>query len=309
MILNKLNFKLMTFLAAIHLTAIVATPVLIYFTNNFLFGLLLLPSLVLTNTTWALIHEGIHSNFNSDTKKNNIYSRFLAILIHSNFEVLKFGHLMHHRYNRTDYDLTEGCNTKSKQQSLLNYKFYLLLQNLGYYFHITIGLYLAELIGPLLMLIPINIITKYADKILGSEHGYVINGKNILLKPARVKKIRLDNCINILFFSLIIFLYINTIWLYLTYLTIRALLISSVDNLPHYGCSRDKISGAFNLSAPRLWQAMILNFNLHRIHHKYPNLAWHLLPEKFNSDQDYYDLNYFRQYFLQWRGVIDKSKL
>lgn len=308
-VLNSQNFRLMLFLATLHTSALIVAPLLAVYTNNNIFLCLMIPSLVFTNTTWALIHEGIHSNFNSDTKRNSFYSRLLSLFLHSNFEVLRFGHLMHHRYNRTDYDLTEGCADKKEGQSNIRYQLYKLGQNSAYYFHITIGLYLAEVIGPILFLLPIKPIVNMAEQILGRDHGYIINGKNILLQAKRLKTVRLDSVINLLLFFIIIYLFSDFLWIYLLYLLIRSVLISSADNLPHYGSSRDKITGAFNLSAPKWWQKMILNFNLHRVHHEHPNLAWHLLPAKFAAEEGCYDQNYFKQYLRQWRGVVCKSKL
>lgn len=128
-------------LAAIHLIAMVLCPLFLLNTQNLYWLILLLPSLLLTNTTWALIHEGIHSNLNSNPKKNLIYSRFLARLLHANFETLKFGHLQHHRYNRTDYDLTDGYDGGLKNKlTKLNYFRYKISRSFFYYLHISIGL-------------------------------------------------------------------------------------------------------------------------------------------------------------------------
>lgn len=308
-VLNKFNYKLMVFLAFWHLIATIVTPVVLIATNNIYFSLLFIPSLLLTNTTWALIHEGIHSNFNNNPRYNNLYSRFLSILLHSNFEVLRFGHLMHHRYNRTDLDLTEGCDSRAPNQNKLSYGLYKLGQNLLYYFHITIGLYLAELIGPILFLLPKSFILNTTKKLLGTEHEYIANGKKILLKPERFKKIRIDSILNVAIFIMVIFLYQSYIVFYIGFLLIRALLISSADNLPHYSSGRDKITGSFNLFAPKWFERCILNFNYHRVHHKHPNVPWHLLPTKFTEDKEHFDINYFRQYAKQWGGVITKDKL
>jgi fatty acid desaturase len=115
--------------------------------------------------------------------------------------------------------------------------------------------------------------------------------------------------INIILFGLIIFLYSSFLGVYFSYLFIRALLISSTDNLPHYGANLDNIDGAFNLKTPVIWQKMILNFNFHKVHHKYPNVPWNVLPSKFIAEQGSFDQLYFKTYFKQWLGVIDKEIL
>ncbi|MBP9721637.1 MAG: fatty acid desaturase [Gammaproteobacteria bacterium] len=305
MLLNKFNLKLLTLLAIIHIAAIFLVPLVLFFTQSAWAVIIFLPSLLLTHTTWALIHEGIHNNFSSNSQKNLFYSRMLAMVFHLNFETLKFGHLQHHRYNRQDCDLTDGYD------SLIKNKFIIFYKNLFYYLHISIGLYIFELLGPLVLLLPQKLVLLILDKILGADHPYIKNGKILLLKPKRLKNIKIDNIINISLLIIItaLYSYSNFLWLYLVFLLIRGLLISSTDNLPHYGACLDNIKGAYNLKAPLWWQKMILNFNYHRIHHKYPNLPWHLLPIKYNEDQDYFDHHYFRIYLQQWWGIISKDQL
>lgn len=313
MILEKFNFRLMLFLAICHFIAIFLTPVAISIMKNYLCWLMMLPSLILTNTTWALIHEGIHSNLSANKKTNLKKSRLLSLFIHGNFEVLKFGHLMHHRYNRTDYDLTDGYDDSVPALCSKHFNATHFIQkikaNLLYYSHITFGLYFVELIGPLFFLLPIAWVAKVAEKMLGSDHGFVINAKSVLFKPERLRRIRLDNIINIAVLGLIISFYGSLLWGYLIFLAVRAFLISSIDNLPHYGTSLDRITGAYNLKTSKIWQSMILNFNLHRVHHKHPNVAWHLLPKEFTDDKETYDQKYFTQYLRQWGGVIPKKDL
>ena len=53
---------------------------------------------------------------NNNANKNVLYGRMLSIILHSNFELLKFGHLQHHLYNRSKYDLTEGYDPLLKKQ-------------------------------------------------------------------------------------------------------------------------------------------------------------------------------------------------
>lgn len=320
-ILNKTNFKLFLLIIITNLFVVLSPNIYLYYLDisekiiYSMISLSFLLGLLITNTTWALIHEGIHSNLNINSKKNLLYSRILSLLLHSNFELLKFGHLMHHKYNRSASDLTEGYDNNLKfTKNKFSYYFYLFHKTISYYFYIIIGLYLGEVIGPLLLLLPKKIIIYLADYILGKDHSYLLMGKKIILNnnPKACKKlrnIRIDSFINIAIFFSIFYLYGEYIYLYLIFLFIRGLLISSADNLPHYGCNTDKIYGAYNLQTNKIWQSMILNFNYHRVHHKYPNIAWHLLPEKFNSDGDCFDKNYFQQYTRQWRGIVAINNL
>ena len=67
-------------------------------------GWLLLPIALLTNFFWALHHEAIHGGFQADRQRNLRAGRLMAVLLGSSFHVLRFGHLMHHQYNRNPLD-------------------------------------------------------------------------------------------------------------------------------------------------------------------------------------------------------------
>ena len=63
-------------------------------------GLLVIP-LILTGTMlWSLIHEAIHRLFLPTASINDGWGRVMGIFFGASFDVLKFGHVMHHRYNR-----------------------------------------------------------------------------------------------------------------------------------------------------------------------------------------------------------------
>ena len=54
---------------------------------------------------------------------------------------------------------------------------------------------------------------------------------------------------------------------------------------------------------------MILNFNMHRVHHHFPNVPWVQLPEKFSAQNERYDMPYFKQGWQQWCGPIPVEEL
>jgi fatty acid desaturase len=63
-------------------------------------GLAILALIPLNTPFWSLIHEAIHKNFVPDNKANLYAGRLMAVAFGASFHILRFGHLMHHQYNR-----------------------------------------------------------------------------------------------------------------------------------------------------------------------------------------------------------------
>jgi len=58
----------------------------------------------------------------------------------------------------------------------------------------------------------------------------------------------------------------------------RALVYCALDNLPHYGMQGRGNEAAKNLTLPAWASLVVLNHNLHRLHHERPDLPWRMLP-------------------------------
>src|SRR3954469_19983651 len=68
---------------------------------------LLAPIALSTVPLWSLIHEGIHGILLADRAWNDRLGRALAIGFGRPFTLLKAGHLLHHRYSRTQRERAE----------------------------------------------------------------------------------------------------------------------------------------------------------------------------------------------------------
>lgn len=267
---------------------------------NLWWGLLLIPGVLITNTFWALLHEGIHNMLVADRKKNIAFSRIMSFFHGSPFYLLRFGHLMHHQFNRTHVDRTEVYETKKD-----NY----LLVSLRYYFTICGGLYLAEVIGAWATFLPRQQLLKLTDNLFNNNPRINDICQRLLLKPSTLRSMRIDAICILALLAISFSLYSTHGWMLLLALFWRGFLISWADNLPHYGTPLDDITYAYNLKAPRWRQYMLLNFNLHRVHHHYPTVPWHLLPTYFEKDLNGYDHAYFAIGFSQFRGPIASKDL
>jgi fatty acid desaturase len=98
-------------------------------------------------------------------------------------------------------------------------------------------------------------------------------------------------------------------WIVPAILAARAACISFLDYVYHYGTRTDELMHASNLRLPAPIALLLLNFNLHGVHHRLPYLPWHALPAAFRDDGDRYDGGYLAAAARQLRGPIPRGAL
>jgi Fatty acid desaturase len=118
----------------------------------------------------------------------------------------------------------------------------------------------------------------------------------------RIHRTRFDCAAGVLLLALLLAHY-GAFWpLLLLGLYGRALVYSTLDNLPHYGMHGRGDEAARNLTLPAWASVLVLNHNLHRAHHERPNLPWQALPA--HVDGRPLDGNYLLAAMRQFRGPI-----
>src|SRR5690606_29019808 len=121
-----------------------------------LWGLLLIPIAFMTNSFWALNHEAIHGNFHPRRRVNDLAGRSMSALLGSSFRVLRFAHLMHHRYNR--FRLDRPVIYEPDEESPLMARMRSLSELLWL-------LYLSAVVVPLLFLLPKPLVRLIVDRV------------------------------------------------------------------------------------------------------------------------------------------------
>jgi fatty acid desaturase len=259
------------------------------------FALLLVPAILTTTTNWALMHEAIHSNFSPNSAINNAFGRINGILFGAPYETLKFGHLLHHSINGTPADRPEYFEPHKQSR---------LAAALVFYPRLMFGLYAVEVIGAFAVFLPRNILLKVTNLFpsdIGEERA-----NRYLLAPDRLTQIRIDAALTIALMALAFWCYGATWPLLALAILMRGVLISFADNGYHYEAPIGQgARAAYNLRLAG--GAAILNFNLHQVHHRHPNLPWKHLPAAFARDADTYDGKYFRTMARQLRGPVNYS--
>lgn len=280
---RRLNRALLTGYAGSSLAAYFGLPLLAHLVSpGWVWGLL--PLALIANGYWATLHEAIHGQLLVRADSNRRAGRLLAILWGSSFRLLRFGHLMHHRFNRHRLDRPDSYDPAATSLATARLRFYGEL--LG-------GLYVVEVLTPLLYLLPRRWVGLLVSSLYAGDEAPMPRlrplAEQALAGAKGIAEIRQDAVIA---WSLIIVGGIawGPYWpAFAGFLLGRGLLVSLLDNVYHFGTPLDRVDYAYNLSLPRPLQGLFLNMNMHRLHHRRMQLPWWQLPRYFTHDQEHYD--------------------
>jgi len=257
-------------------------------------GLSLLPLALLSNPFWSLLHEAIHDLLHSHRRVNAFIGRALAVLFGSPFRILRLSHLLHHKLNRLPVEGTEYYDrSKSSKAAAAP----------GYFFQILLGLYLVEVVSPLLFFLPRLWLQRFKDRYLPAQSVSAILVQNWLGAEA-LREIRLDGALTLAWLSLSFWLYGENWPMIFALLLARGFLISFLDNVYHYATPVGDVFYAKNLRLAAPLAKLLLNFNLHGIHHINPAISWIHLPKAFEVQAGRFHGGYFAAALSQFGGPI-----
>ena len=262
--------------------------------------LMLIPIALLTNSFWSVIHESFHHSLSPDRDENERMGRALCWFYGAPWRLLRFGHLAHHRFNRSVIDRPDIFDPGTASPARAR---------LGYYLRLLGGLYLLELAAAVVFLLPQKLIAafiryRYPNTDRDLPPAFISSLDHALLNPHSLLEIRFDAVIALALLLQSAWLYGSYLWALLLFLTIRGALISFADNLPHYGTSLYDAHFGRNLETYGFVSRLLLHFNLHGIHHQFPALPWSELPRHFGESGRPYDAQLWQAAMAQLRGPI-----
>ena len=259
-------------------------------------GYLLIPFAFTITPLWALLHEAIHGVFNSSSRLNRVCGRMLAICFGSPFNVLRLTHLSHHKFNRS---ATEK-GTEIYDPNIVSY----FRASLQYFFYIVCGLYLLELSSMFIFFLPPKMFRRMRSRLLNQGNLQ----EKWLAAQFRdddvVRQTQIDGLSICALLVLSAWCFRQHWLIFAALLMGRSFLVSFHDNVYHYGTPSGVTVSGHNLFMPRSVSRCVLNFNLHRIHHRYPNVPWTQLPEYFVYQSEVYDEHFLTAALNQLRGPI-----
>jgi len=266
--------------------------------------LLALPVALLSNGFWALQHEAFHNHFAARQVTNKLCGRLMSILFGSSFRVLRFAHLMHHRFNRHPLDRPDTFDPSTTSAWRARGLFF--AEILG-------GLYLIEVLLPLLYCLPKRVVRRLLDRIYAGGDSRLTQLRDLaqqtLGSPRAVAEIRQDLAAVLVLYGAAFSLWGGWCWGLLLFMLIRATLISFLDNIYHFRTPVDRPDFAYNLSLSTPLRALIFNMNFHRIHHHHMHLPWWSLPRQFQASGETFDRGYFHAAIAQFRGPAPTGML
>jgi fatty acid desaturase len=294
----KLNLALVGLTVFLHLLQLILLPLCLV-PHNALWLLLLVPCALSSNFLWYLAHEGFHQNLHPAPRLNAALGRVLAVAFGAPFHVLRFGHLMHHRFNGALVDRPDlfDPDRESRRRA-----------SIRYYFNLCGGFYLQEVLSAWVFLLPRAVIRKVVAKLLRKADAETVEmgrlALDVLLQPKVVRSCRADAACTWALFTIAAWAYGGYAYVLILAVLARGFLVSAANNLPHYGTSPHNRRYGMNFSLPWPLDNMLLHFNCHRIHHHDPLLPWHLLPSAMQAAGDRFDITWLRALVQQFRGPL-----
>lgn len=295
---RRLNIVLLAGYGGAAMAAYFLLPLLVH-RQGVTWAWLLLPLVLASNGYWATLHEAIHGQLLTGAGANRRAGRVLAILWGSSFRLLRFGHLMHHRFNRHALDRPD-CYDPARDRPAA--------ARLRFYGEILGGLYLLELLTPLLYLLPRTLVEGLVTRVYAGDEGAMPRLRQLALQTLAgaegVAEIRRDALLAWALILLALWAW-GAYWpAFALFLFGRGLVVSLTDNVYHYATPLDRVEFAYNLRLPRPLQALFLNMNMHRVHHRHMQAPWWRLPHFFAADRDGYDGSFMRGLARQARGPV-----
>jgi hypothetical protein len=213
---------------------------------------------------------------------------------------VRFGHLMHHRFTREAFDRPDVADPSQP----------LWRTRLRHYARLLGGLYIGELVLPVLAFLPGTTSRSLVTRALTAEAPVDRDVQRLFAgfasDPKRRARIRRDTLLAIALFAAAFYFYGKWWPVLAVTMYLRGVWLSLADNLPHHGVGLDEPGRARNFRVPRIWQGVLMNHHLHRLHHQHPTLPWTQLPalaQEFPSDERESNAPaYFRSALRQFKG-------
>jgi fatty acid desaturase len=292
------NLALAALVLGANLSCGLAVPLLLLPASD-LWLLALAPLVLLTVPHWALVHEAVHGHLHPVRAANEALGRTLAAAFGAPFAVLRFGHLSHHALNSNPAERPEFYDPATTPRWRAR---------ATYYLRLFLGVYFAELASSAACLLPRRVLAPLVRRVFyeGSPGagGMAERAVRQLLDPRRLAQARVDGVAALAWLGTCLWLYGASAWALGLAILGRGLVVSFMDNAPHYAGPLDDPGQGHDTRAPRLMAPLILNTNLHGTHHRHPGLPWTALPRAFAADAASYAGGYLAVPWRQLRGPI-----
>ncbi|HEX3431889.1 MAG TPA: fatty acid desaturase [Rhizomicrobium sp.] len=283
------NAALLALVVGIALTQFFLAPLLL---PASMWGSLLLIVLCMVATPlhWGLMHESIHGNLFSDPRGNRRAGRLLGVFLCLSWDVMRFGHLLHHSNNRHRFDRPEAIPPGSTRMRAA----------IPYFAKLLGGHALISAISSIGLTLPSRAVEALVPKVEPMRTAAL----RAFLNPERQVRIRGDVAVIALLIVAAGFCWRGQ-WPFLAgTIAARFFMLSLLDNAPHYGTAVDSGTYARNTRLARWASWLVTGHNFHGIHHGATGLRWQELCSAFRSSDARYEGTWTAMVLHQFRGPV-----
>jgi fatty acid desaturase len=245
---------------------------------------------VTTPLHWGLMHESIHGNLFRNPAGNRRAGRVLGNFLCLSWDVMRFGHLLHHSNNRHEFDRPEAVPQGGSR--------------LG-----AAGPYFVKLLGGHALISAVSSIgltfpTRVVSKLIPKAEPMRTAALRAFTNKERQARIRSDFCVTIALVALAAFCW-GAHWpIFVATIVARFAMLSLLDNAPHYGTAINSGTYARNTSLPRFAHWLVMGHNFHGIHHGATGLRWQELRSAFARAGSAYEGSWTAMVVRQFRGPV-----
>ncbi|HTT82464.1 MAG TPA: fatty acid desaturase [Rhizomicrobium sp.] len=245
---------------------------------------------VTTPLHWGLMHESIHGNLFRNPGTNRRAGRLLGNFLCLSWDVMRFGHLLHHSNNRHEFDRPEAVPAGGSRLAAAG----------PYFLKLLGGHALISAVSSVGLALPARVVTRLVPE---SEPMHTAALRAFTNKE-RQARIRGDLCVTVLLVALAAFCW-SACWpVFVATILVRFLMLSLLDNAPHYGTALDSGTYARNTRLPRWAHWLVMGHNFHGIHHAATGLRWQELRTAFARAENTYEGSWTTMVLRQFRGPV-----
>ena len=218
------------------------------------------------NTIFSLMHEAVHGVFHPNAAINEAAGRIAAALFPTAFSLQRTFHLAHHRNNRSDCERFDYYGPRENR-----------LLKFAQWYCILTGLYWAA--SPVFCVIyalTARIVPWTRLLKPDNRFGQQTSAEPFLesLRSVHPRTARLDIALSVAIQGAMIYLLDLSFAGWALCYACFAVNWSSLQYTDHAWSPRDMREGAWNLRFWPITQAIFLNYNLHLVHHRQPDIPW-----------------------------------
>jgi fatty acid desaturase len=245
---------------------------------------------VTTPLHWGLMHESIHANLFRDPARNRCAGRVLGNFLCLSWDVMRFGHLLHHSNNRHEFDRPEAVPPGGSR-----------LQAAGPYFLKLLGGHaLISAVSSIGLVLPARMV----ERLVPQAEPMRTAALRAFTNKERRARIRGDLCATVLLLALAGFCW-GAHWpVFVATIGARLLMLSLLDNAPHYGTAIDSGTYARNTRLSRWAHWLVMGHNFHGIHHGATGLRWQELRAAFERAGNHFEGSWSAMVLRQFRGPV-----